>query len=63
VLGMPLANLFRIGQGFGAMNIIDCSQAGAQLSALNQLPILCPPGAAYQPSGSGRTRSMSSTKS
>jgi probable phosphoglycerate mutase len=38
VLGMPLANLFRLGQGFGALNIIDCSQAGAQLSALNQLP-------------------------
>jgi hypothetical protein len=38
VLGMPLANLFRLGQGFGALNIIDCSQGGAQLSALNQLP-------------------------
>ena len=39
-------------------DILCCAASGKK-----QLPILCPPGAAYQPSGSGRTRSMSSTKS
>ena len=38
VLGMPLANLFRLGQGFGALNMIDCIQERLQLTALNLLP-------------------------
>lgn len=40
VLGMPIANLFRLGQGFSALNIIDSSHGGLQLAALNLLPRL-----------------------
>ncbi len=35
VLGLPLGNLFRIGQDYGCINIIQCSDAGFQLQLAN----------------------------
>jgi probable phosphoglycerate mutase len=35
VLGLPLGNLFRIGQDYGCINIIQCSEAGFQLQLAN----------------------------
>jgi probable phosphoglycerate mutase len=38
VLGMPLANLFRLAQDYGALNIIDCGKNSPQVLALNLQP-------------------------
>lgn len=35
MLGMPLANLFRLGQDYGCINIIQCTQAGYQVKLMN----------------------------
>lgn len=35
LLGMPLANLFRIVQDYGCLNIIHCTPAGYQLKMIN----------------------------
>lgn len=35
VLGLSLANLLRIGQGYGCLNIIQCTPAGYQLKLMN----------------------------
>lgn len=35
MLGMPVANLFRISQDYGCINIIQCSNAGYQVKLLN----------------------------
>ncbi|MHC4459071.1 MAG: histidine phosphatase family protein [Planctomycetota bacterium] len=39
VLGMPLSNLFRLAQDYGALNIIDCGKNSAQVLALNLQPV------------------------
>ncbi len=38
VLGMPLDNLFRLGQDFGCLNIIVCGSDSARLRTMNILP-------------------------
>jgi probable phosphoglycerate mutase len=38
LLGMPPENLFRIAQGFGAMNLIDRQADGCRIQAINLLP-------------------------
>jgi probable phosphoglycerate mutase len=38
VLGMPLANLFRLGQDYGALNIIDCGENSCRVLSLNISP-------------------------
>ena len=38
LLGMPLENLFRIAQSYGAMNLMDRQADGFQIHALNLLP-------------------------
>jgi len=40
VLGMPLANLFRICQDYGCLNIIEWSQGSFRLKAMNMQPQL-----------------------
>ena len=35
VLGMPLGNIFRIGQDYGCINIFQCKQSGYQIKLLN----------------------------
>ncbi len=35
VLGMPLENLFRLGQDYGSLNIIDCNRTPMQITAMN----------------------------
>jgi alpha-ribazole phosphatase len=35
VLGMPLANLFRIGQDYGCLNLICCGDSGYRVKMLN----------------------------
>jgi alpha-ribazole phosphatase len=35
VLGMPVANLFRFGQDYSCLNIIQCSNAGYQVKLVN----------------------------
>ncbi len=35
ILGMPVANVFRIGQDYGCMNIIQCGGYGCQLKLVN----------------------------
>jgi probable phosphoglycerate mutase len=35
ILGMPLKNLFRINQDFGALNIIEINPSGWRVQALN----------------------------
>ncbi|HWQ61754.1 MAG TPA: histidine phosphatase family protein [Negativicutes bacterium] len=35
ILGLPLGNLFRIGQDYGCINIIKCSEAGYQVQLVN----------------------------
>lgn len=35
MLGMPLANLFRINQDFGCLNVIRCRSEGYQLELIN----------------------------
>lgn len=35
ILGMPIANVFRIGQDYGCMNIIQCGVSGYQLKLIN----------------------------
>ena len=37
LLGMPLANLFRIGQDSGCLNIIEKNRQGFQVAAMNRL--------------------------
>jgi probable phosphoglycerate mutase len=39
VLGMPLSNLFRLAQDYGALNIIDCGKNSPQVLALNLQPV------------------------
>jgi alpha-ribazole phosphatase len=41
LLGMPVENLFRITQGYGAMNLIDRQAGRFRISALNLLPGPC----------------------
>ena len=41
LLGMPPENLFRIAQGWGAMNLIDRQAKGYRIQALNLLPAGC----------------------
>lgn len=38
VLGMPAENLFRMAQGYGAMNLIDRQASGYRIQSLNLLP-------------------------
>jgi alpha-ribazole phosphatase len=38
VLGMPLANVLRIGQDYGCLNIIECSGGSFQVKAINIPP-------------------------
>ena len=38
ILGMPLENLFRIGQAYGALNIVDVMQESCRLQAVNHPP-------------------------
>jgi probable phosphoglycerate mutase len=38
VLGMPLANLFRIDQDYGCLNIIECSEGRFRLKMMNMKP-------------------------
>ncbi len=38
VLGLPLANLFRLGQDYGCFNLIRAGEAGYQLVILNWVP-------------------------
>jgi probable phosphoglycerate mutase len=35
ILGLPLGNLFRLGQDYGCVNIIQCSETGFQLQLAN----------------------------
>ncbi len=35
ILGMPIANLFRLGQDYGCLNIIQASNAGYQVKLVN----------------------------
>lgn len=35
VLGLPLANLFRLGQDYGCLNVIQCGDTGYQLQLAN----------------------------
>jgi alpha-ribazole phosphatase len=35
ILGMPVANLFRIGQDYSCLNIIQCSNSGYQVRLIN----------------------------
>jgi probable phosphoglycerate mutase len=35
LLGMPMANLFRLGQDFGCLNIIQCSGSGYHIKLIN----------------------------
>jgi probable phosphoglycerate mutase len=35
ILGMPVANLFRIGQDYGCINIIQCGNSGYNLKTMN----------------------------
>jgi probable phosphoglycerate mutase len=35
MLGMPIANLFRIGQDYGCLNVIQCGSAGYQVKLMN----------------------------
>ena len=35
VLGMPVSSLFRLGQDYGCINVIQCSNAGNQVRLLN----------------------------
>jgi len=37
-LGIPLANLFRIGQDYGCLNVIEYGSAGCRLQLLNYTP-------------------------
>lgn len=34
-LGLPLANLYRIGQNYGCLNVINCTPSGYQLKLMN----------------------------
>jgi probable phosphoglycerate mutase len=38
VLGMPLANLFRLDQDYGALNMIDCKEKQMRVKAINVRP-------------------------
>lgn len=38
ILGLPIANLFRIGQDFGCVNLIQCVGSGYRLKLLNYRP-------------------------
>jgi len=40
ILGMPLANLFRLGQDYGGLNIIDCKNNSMYVKAMNVRPAL-----------------------
>ncbi|QTA87623.1 Adenosylcobalamin/alpha-ribazole phosphatase [Desulfonema magnum] len=40
VLGMALANLFRVGQDYGALSIIDCKRDPFRVTAMNMQPTL-----------------------
>jgi probable phosphoglycerate mutase len=35
MLGMPTANIFRIGQDFGSLNVIQCGGTGYQVKLIN----------------------------
>jgi probable phosphoglycerate mutase len=35
MLGMPIANIFRIGQDYGCLNVIQCGYAGYQVKLMN----------------------------
>jgi alpha-ribazole phosphatase len=35
VLGMPIANLFRLGQDYGCLNVIQCGVSGYQVKLMN----------------------------
>lgn len=35
MLGMPIANLFRIGQDYGCLNVIQCGSTGYQVKLMN----------------------------
>jgi probable phosphoglycerate mutase len=39
VLGMPVARLFRLGQEYGALNLIDCSHDPRQVIGMNICPV------------------------
>lgn len=38
VLGMPLANLFRLGQDYGALNIIEAARNTLAVTLMNRIP-------------------------
>jgi len=38
LLGMPLENLFRLGQEYGSLNIIACEEGSLRLQSINILP-------------------------
>ena len=38
LLGMPLRNLFRLGQDYGSLNIIECNEGSLRLKTINILP-------------------------
>ena len=40
LLGIPLKNLFRLGQDYGALNIIDSTAADLRLRIMNMCPDL-----------------------
>ena len=37
-MGMPLANLFRIGQDYGCLNAIECRDSGLRIQLMNYTP-------------------------
>ena len=37
-LGIPLANVLRIGQAYGCLNILECGDAGCRVKLLNLVP-------------------------
>jgi alpha-ribazole phosphatase len=53
ILGMPVDHLFRIGQAYGALNLIDRQADGYRLHALNLLPDLGTGGSSPRPASNG----------
>jgi probable phosphoglycerate mutase len=44
LLGIPLANLFRVGQDYGCLNVISCGRSGCRIQLLNYTPWGMPAG-------------------
>jgi alpha-ribazole phosphatase len=53
ILGMPVDHLFRIGQAYGALNLIDRQAGGYRLHALNLLPDPGTGGSSARPASAG----------